>query len=51
MLKITATIVALAIYAAVSTADYNDAARADTDYCAMVESGAWPAYRGPCNDR
>ncbi len=37
---------ALVIWIAVSTMDYNDAQRAEIEYCQHVRDGLWPDYKG-----
>ena len=36
----------LAIWAIVSTMDYNDAQRAEIEYCQHVRDGLWPDFKG-----
>ena len=36
----------LAIWAIVSTMDYNDAQRAEIEYCQHVRDGLWPDWKG-----
>ena len=37
---------ALVIWIAVSTMDYDDAQRAEIEYCQHVRDGLWPDYKG-----
>ena len=39
----------LAIWAIVSTMDYNDATRAEIEYCQHVRDGLWPDWKGIYN--
>ena len=41
-----AIVTALVIWIAVSTMDYNDAQRAEIEYCRNVRDGLWPDYKG-----
>jgi hypothetical protein len=41
-----AIVTALVIWIAVSTMDYNDAQRAEIEYCQHVRDGLWPDYKG-----
>lgn len=43
---ILAIIIVMAIWIAVSTMDYNDAQRAEIEYCQHVRDGLWPDYKG-----
>ena len=44
-IKILAVIAVVALFGLVSQMDYEDAVSHGAHYCAMVESGVWPAYR------
>lgn len=41
-----AIVTALLLWIAVSTMDYDDAQRAEIEYCRNVRDGLWPDYRG-----
>ena len=41
-----AIVTALVIWIAVSTMDYNDAQRAEIEYCQHVRDGLWPDWKG-----
>ena len=41
-----AIVTALVIWIAVSTMDYNDAQRAEIEYCRHVRDGLWPDWKG-----
>ena len=43
---LAAIVTALIIWIAVSTMDYDDAQRAEIEYCRNVRDGLWPDYRG-----
>ena len=43
---ILAIIIVMAIWIAVSTMDYDDAQRAEIEYCQHVRDGLWPDYKG-----
>ena len=43
---ILAIIIVMAIWIAVSTMDYDDAQRAEVEYCQHVRDGLWPDYKG-----
>ena len=43
---LAAIVTALIIWIAVSTMDYNDAQRAEIEYCQHVSDGLWPDYKG-----
>ena len=42
----TSIVTALLIWIAVSTMDYDDAQRAEIEYCRNVRDGLWPDYKG-----
>ena len=44
-----AIVTALVIWIAASTMDYNDAQRAEIEYCQHVRDGLWPDYKGIYN--
>ncbi len=41
-----AIVTALVIWIAVSTMDYDDAQRAEIEYCQHVRDGLWPDFKG-----
>ena len=41
-----AIVTALLLWIAVSTMDYDDAQRAEIEYCKHVRDGLWPDYKG-----
>ena len=43
---ILAIIIVMAIWIAVSTMDYDDAQRAEIEYCQHVRDGLWPDFKG-----
>ena len=43
---LAAIVTALLIWIAVSTMAYDDAQRAEIEYCRNVRDGLWPDYRG-----
>ena len=43
---LAAIVTALLIWIIASTMDYNDAQRAEIEYCRNVRDGLWPDYKG-----
>ena len=43
---ILAIIIVMAIWIIASTMSYNDAQRAEIEYCQHVRDGLWPDYKG-----
>ena len=43
---LAAIVTALLIWIIASTMDYNDAQRAEIEYCKHVRDGLWPDYKG-----
>jgi hypothetical protein len=41
-----AIVLIIALLAVVGNGDLEEAERAESEYCANVDSGAWPDYRG-----
>jgi len=41
-----AIVTALLLWIAVSTMDYDDAQRAEVEYCQHVRDGLWPDFKG-----
>lgn len=43
---LAAIVTALLLWLIASTMDYNDAQRAEIEYCRNVRDGLWPDYKG-----